>query len=159
MQHLLSFCSPACMLSPLVSLPQTLAFGYISCLSFHTHLKSFEDISSGAEGAGGYGSSHSHSRAWKTKALVCEITYLGEMISSGCLRAFARPTEKWKAGEGNEKVLFTPRLLSTKGSIVILCCFPPNLPWQEQLLEKSDLYEGHGVYFNDLCMPELPGDL
>lgn len=58
MQHLLSFCSSACMLSPLVSLPHTLAFDYISCFSFHKYLKSFKDISSGAEGAGGYGSSH-----------------------------------------------------------------------------------------------------
>lgn len=80
------------------------------------------------------------------------------MISSGCLRAFARPIEEWEAGKGNKKSYFTPRLLSTKGGVVILRFFPPNLPWQEQLLEQSDLFEGHRVYFNDLCITELPGE-
>jgi len=41
---------------------------------------------------------------------------------------------------------------------VTLHCFLPNLLWQKQLLEQPDLYEGQIVYFNDLYMPELPGE-
>lgn len=53
-----SFFFPPCILPLLVSLPQTLAFDCIHCCGFQKHLKSCKDISSGAEGAGGYGSSH-----------------------------------------------------------------------------------------------------
>lgn len=80
------------------------------------------------------------------------------MRGSGCLRAFGRPEEEWEAGEENKEGFFPPRLLSTKGGVVTLHSFSPNLPWQKQLLEQLDLCEGRIVYFNDLYAPEVPGE-
>jgi len=54
------------------------------------------------------------SRGWEAETGASEITYLGEVMSSGCLRAFGRPEEEGADREENKEDSFSLRLLSAK---------------------------------------------